>query len=192
VRGIPDNRNLRKLYFAVRIRTFGITSVTTGPASMYEAAAKAVSPDIIDAKAIRTSAGVVGIYLLCQDPERADALKSDVKSALSDKNKRPLTDLIEVESASEINYTIRAEYAYEPGNDISAAAGSVVDAYLKWQNMVMGRAFNPDRLKSQLYEAGATRVNLSGSGTNGGALEYTEIENNEYLRVSVELAVMGS
>ena len=40
-----------------RIRTYGLTAVTTGPQRQYEAAAKAVTSEILDAQAVQLSAG---------------------------------------------------------------------------------------------------------------------------------------
>ena len=77
-----------------RIQQFMLASVSTGPAQQYEAAAKQVSSNIVDAKALNTSAGNVGIYLILSTQTGAAALLQSVAAALSADSVRPMTDQV--------------------------------------------------------------------------------------------------
>ncbi len=171
-----------------RIRTFMTAGVTTGPAGQYEAAAKAVSSEITDAKAVKLAAGQVGVYLILASQTGAAALVQAVEDALNDQDRRPLTDTVTVAQAEDVEYTLRVMY------QASSAAGTfdklweAVEAYEDWQNNTVGRAFNPDRLMSALYQAGATRVAWAeGSEFDGGEVAYTEILNSQRCKGEVGL-----
>jgi uncharacterized phage protein gp47/JayE len=176
-----------------RIRLYGLASVTTGPASQYESAAKAVSSEIIDAKALNLGAGQVGIYLILESEEGAAAILEAVSAALSAEDVRPLTDTVTVAAAVAVPYTMNIQYRLDEGADssVTAALAVAVTDYQEWQDNVIGRAFNPDRLTANLYKAGAVRViYATGSAFDGGAVEYTEIEAAQRCKGTVSLAVM--
>lgn len=163
-----------------RIRNYGLTSVTTGPSAQYERVAKAVSTDILDAKALHASAGCVAVYLRMAEEADKDGLKAQVLSALTPVNIRPLTDSVEVLEVVGMPYTLNAVYVQPDGSDLTADMEAVVREYQAWQDETIGRAFNPDKLKSMMYQAGATRVTWGdGSSFNGGEVDYTEIGQNE-------------
>ena len=66
-----------------------------------------------------------------------------------------------------------------------------MEAYRAWQDMTIGRPFNPDRLMATLYQAGAMRVTWGeGSNFNGGAVSYTEIAQNAHCRGEITVAVI--
>lgn len=176
-----------------RIRLAGANSATTGPAMAYEEKATAVSTSIIDASAVRTAAGSVAIYLLMDSAMNAGektAMLASVLNALNAEDERPLTDLVTVAEATAITYQLNVSYrAPETATeDVLTAIGNAVTEYEAWQEGAIGRAFDPYKLISMLYTAGATRVEItSGSTVNGGAAEYTVIDNNEYMSGAVTL-----
>lgn len=174
-----------------RIRTFGLSSVSTGPQSQYESAVKAVSSEIIDARALRIAPGKVGIYLIHGSQTGLDALIKRVEQALNDVAVRPLTDQIQVAAATPVPYTLNVRYSHDGSANIQSLAAESVNEYKTWQEQTIGRAFNPDKLAAMLYQAGATRV-LFGAGSefNGGSVEYTEIEASEYCKGNISLAVI--
>lgn len=163
-----------------RIREYGLASVTTGPARQYESAAEAVSSEIVDAKAIRSAAGVVSVYLILKSQTGAAAILAAVLEALSATDTRPLTDHVTVTQATDIPYVLNAQVTYDSGSVTQTAIQAAIDEYQEWQDNTIGRAFNPDMLMALLYQAGATRVTWgSGSHFNNGAVTYTEIASNE-------------
>ena len=174
-----------------RIRTYGLTSVTAGPAEQYEAAAMAVTSEILDANAIQPSAGQVNVYLRLASGASSAAIIAAVTEALSPQSARPLTDYVTVLEATAVNYTLNVQYQVDEGSDVAAALAAAKDEYQAWQDTTIGRAFNPDRLMAALYQAGATRVAWGdGSNFDSGTVEYTPIDANEYCSGTITLAVM--
>lgn len=181
-----------------RLRTSSMGGLSTGTAVQYEAAAKEVSSDIVDVYAARTSAGQVTVYLVPRYEDEISALIAAVTSKLTTRDTKPLTDQVRVRQGTKLTYNIRGTYT---------ADGSVIDAvqaiqdafteYQQWQDRHLGRAFNPDRLKALMYQAGATRVifneetSVEPDGSSGA--EYQEIAKNEYLdgHVSLQIDVEG-
>lgn len=175
-----------------RIREYGLASVSTGPEQQYEAAAKAVSSEILDAKAINLGAGDVGVYLLLASDTGAAAILQNVLDALSAENVRPMTDNVSVYRATDIAYTLNARYTSDNSSATNAAIAAAVSEYQTWQDEVIGRAFNPDRLMAVIYQAGATRVTWGdGSNFNGGAVTYTEIGANQRCKGTITLTALS-
>ena len=174
-----------------RIREFGLNAITTGPAEQYERAAKEVSSEIVDAAAVNGGAGNVNVYLLPASSQGTAALISAVQAALRADDVRPLTDNVTVALATKKEYTLKINYAVYTGQNVSAAISAAVNEYKDWQNKTIGRAFNPDRLKALLYQAGCNLVTIDDSSTfDGGDAEYTEIAANEYCSGTITLAVI--
>lgn len=175
-----------------RIRDYGLASVSTGPERQYEAAAKQVSSEIMDAKAINLGAGNVGIYLILASDTGAAAILQSVLDALSAEDVRPLTDNVTVYRAKDVPYTLNVRYISDSSSATNAAVAAAVSDYQKWQDNTIGRAFNPDRLMASIYQAGATRVLWdNGSNFNGGGVEYTEIENTQRCKGTITLTAMN-
>lgn len=174
-----------------RIRTYGLASVTTGPEEQYRNAAMAVSTEIIDAAPVNGGAGVVNVYLLLANESGAAALIAAVEDALTPKDVRPLTDDVHVSLAAKKEYTINIEYLSDGYTDVESNIAEAVAEYQNWQDRTVGRAFNPDRLKALLYQAGCTMVTYGeGSEFDGGTVEYTEIDEDEYCKGTITWAVM--
>lgn len=175
-----------------RIRQHGLASVTTGPSRQYEAAAKAVSSTILDAKAINMGAGKVGVYLILSSDVGADALIQSVADALNSDDARPLTDTVGVYLATDIAYTLEVTYTCDNSSATTQAIARAVAEYQEWQDNTCGRVFNPDRLVAALYQAGATRVIFGeGSSFNGGNVEYTPIADNERCKGAITVTAIG-
>lgn len=174
-----------------RIRTFGLSAITTGPAEQYRSAALAVSSEIIDAAPINGGGGTVNVYLLPASSDGTAALIAAVETALSATDTRPLTDHVVVQLATAKTYTLNVKYSANSGMNVSSAIAEAVQEYQNWQEHTIGRAFNPDKLLASLYAAGCSRVFFgSGSAFNGGTVEYTEINPNEYCKGTITLAVV--
>lgn len=166
-----------------RIYTYGLQAVTTGPSRQYEAAAKAASSLVLDAKAVNTDDGEVTVYLIAADGQSTStyaAIIDTVEAALSAEDTRPLTDSVEVAYATSVSYTLNVEYQIDGTISIASAVAAAVAEYVEWQDNHVGQAFNPDMLAAAIYQAGATRVTWgSGSNFNGGAVQYTPIADSE-------------
>lgn len=179
--------------YRARIQEYGLGNVTTGPSGQYESKSRGVSGEIIDAHAKRTADGEVGIYLILAPKADAEAIKASVLAAVNPNGVRPLTDKVNVYEAEKITYTLKAEYSVDDASatDVAAAADQAVKDYQAWQDHTIGRAFNPDRLIAMLYQAGASRVRWGAeSKFNGGAVQYTEINDDQCCSGSIETAVI--
>jgi len=163
--------------------------VTTGPERQYEAAARAVSAWILDAHAMNLGAGQVGVYLIFAPGADEETLTRQVLEALSPNDTRPLNDLVTVEKAPEISYTLHVIYHYPAGGIVDAQA--IAGDYQAWQDETIGRAFNPDRLKAMLYTGGCTRVSWGEGSVMGesGEIDYTPVDEN--VRLVGEITLEG-
>ena len=176
-----------------RIRTYGLSAVTTGTKEQYRNAAMNVSSEIVDAAPVNAGGGTVNVYLLPASETGTEALIDAVEAALSPNDVRPLTDRVVVLLATKKTYTLNVQYTAEGVANINAAVASAVEEYQTWQDRAIGRDFNPDRLKALLYQAGCSRVVFAaGSEFDGGTAEYTEIAENEYCKGTISLAVMSA
>jgi len=175
-----------------RIREYGLARISTGPASQYEAAAKAVSSVVVDAKALNNGAGKVGVYLILSDETGKDALIQSIYDALNATDVRPLTDDVSVQLATDISYTLNVEYMTDTSMTSVTSLEQAVNEYQEWQDNTIGLAFNPDRLIAALYQAGATRVIWgSGSTFNGDDVEYTPISDTQRCKGTITLTAIS-
>lgn len=160
-----------------RIRNYGLGTVTTGPAAQYEKAAAEVTTQIIDVKALNDGDGKVGIYLLTESGADTETIYASVLQKLNDQTARPLTDLVSVHAATEKAYTLDVKVWYDIHTALTQPIADTIADYQEWQDLKIGRAFNPDKLISMLYQSGCDRVQILGtsSGIDGGSIEYTEI-----------------
>lgn len=175
-----------------RIRTYGLASTTTGPAERYEAAAKAVSSQIQDARAVNQGPGKVGVALLLEKGAEEENLLEDVKRALNDQTVRPLTDQVDTFYSLAKTYTLELNYQAQERENIATAVAAAVNEYQQWQEETIGRAFNPDRLLAAVYQAGAIRVSWgAGSQFDGDKnIGYREIGNTEHCAGEITLGVI--
>lgn len=174
-----------------RIRQHGLSSVTTGPARQYETVALSVSSEILDAKALNLGAGNVGVYLILKNETGEAAILTAVADALSADDVRPLTDVVTVQKAADIPYTLNVQYTVDGSSNLTDAAAAALETYQEWQDNTIGRAFNPDRLIAMLYQAGASRVVLlDGSAFNGGSAVYTTIGTSERCKGTISISAI--
>lgn len=160
-----------------RIRNYGLATVTTGPSGAYESIARAVSSQILDAKALNDGAAEVGVYLILEDGATAADILAAVEAALNPTDTRPLTDHVTVYQATGKPYTLNVKVWYGSNVSLEKPVADVIAEYKAWQDQTVGRAFNPDKLVAMLYQDGCERVQfISGSsGIDGGNVEYTDI-----------------
>lgn len=175
-----------------RIREYNLTAVTTGPQRQYEAAAKEVSSEIIDARALSSSAGRVDVYLILTEDAGSAAIIQSVTDALSAADTRPLTDLVTVYEATDVPYVLNVEFSSDGSSAVLSAISEAANEYQEWQDSSIGRAFNPDKLMAAIYQAGATRViwGEDSSFDTTGPVEYTEIADTERCKGTITLSVI--
>ncbi len=129
--------------------------------------AKQVSTEIGDVAATSPTPGVVKLYVLMRDGTLAgEEIKQAVLAACSADDVRPLTDLVSVEDAEEVEYSVAFTYYTQRGTAKSAAqiaadVQEAVDAYTAWQGAKLGRDVNPSHLVGLLMDTGVKRVELT-------------------------------
>ncbi len=154
---------------------------TAGPDGAYEYWAKTANQNIFDVKIISPSPGIVRIVPLLKDGEIPDKNVLDkVFSICSSRDKRPLTDKVEVISPTEVTYNIELTYyldinhqteelkfrKYIEGEKLDCKEGAVRD-YINWQKEKLGLTINPDELRFKIQSAAT----------------YTTVENKIYTAV---------
>lgn len=182
-RNREDDDNYRE-----RIRQHGLATVTTGPASRYEEVAILASPYVVDAKAVNGGAGRVNVYIIVEEGEETQTVAAEVRKALTG-DVIPLTDYVTVSAATDIPYTLNVEYTVEGNLNISSELAEAVSEYQEWQDNKIGRAYNPEKLKAALYQAGCDRVEfIAGSefDESSGA-EYTAITTSQRCKGTITL-----
>jgi len=103
-----------------------------------------------------------------------DGILSDVLTACSENDVRPLTDMVIVSAPDVENYDIELTY-YMSKADTSAVIdniegdGGAIDQYIYWQDSNLDQDINPDKLRSLILSpvdaegnsvAGASRVDI--------------------------------
>lgn len=143
---------------------------TAGPVGSYQFHALKVDgvKDVAVAGPPDTDPGVVRITLLGTDGNGAvgTPIINAVAAVLNADNVRPLTDVVNVQSATITNYQVVATLYVSPGPDpaiVSAAALASVQAYTARQHKV-GADIRLSALYAALHVAGVDRVTLSAPG----------------------------
>ena len=143
---------------------------TAGPVGAYQFHALSVDgiKDVAVAGPPDTDPGVVRITLLgtSGDGEVDAPTIAAVAAALNAENVRPLTDVVEVQSATITDYQVVATLYISPGPDpaiVSNAALASVQAFVARQHKV-GSDIRLSALYAALHVAGVDRVTLSAPG----------------------------
>lgn len=153
-----------------------------GPEDAYIFFARSADVNIVDVAVMSPSDAVVNVYPLMKNGQLPDQSVLDkVTAAVSAKDKRPLTDRVNVLAPTPVEYSIDLTYyiSAERSAEVSAiraaieAPGGAIDQYEAWQYSKLGRPITPDDLISRLYAAGAYRVVAT-------APVYTVINPNEF------------
>lgn len=106
-----------------------------GPRGAYIFHALSADPDVLDASAISPAPGEVLVTVLSRTGNGASspALVSKVEAALSADTIRPITDLVTVQSAQIVAFSITATLVFRPGPDkslVQANAAASLDAFI--------------------------------------------------------------
>ena len=165
-----------------RIRLVPESYSTAGCAEGYEYFAKSASANVGDVVVYspvndttlsdeqrQAGAGRVYIYVMNADgsiPNANDDIIAQVAAATTAKDRRPLTDFVTVLPPEKVEYSIN--FTYYISEDDSSNAASIEKAvdeavaeYIKWQSARIGRDINPDKLRNLVFNAGASRIEIT-------------------------------
>lgn len=118
-----------------------------------------------DAQAVSPEAGKVVVYIMARDGDgAADVdLVAQVQAALSADTLRPLTDQLEVKSATVIPYSVVAELTVRPGPDgsiVQQDAVEAVNAYVAERHRLAADV-TLSGLYAALHQSGVQNVSLT-------------------------------
>jgi phage-related baseplate assembly protein len=138
---------------------------TAGSEMSYLFHALGADADVLDASPVSPLPGVVTVYVLSRtgDGSADEALLSAVTAALNAESVRPMTDQVNVQSASIVAYTIEAALVIYPGPDsgvVLAAAQAAAEAYAAEQH-AMRRDVTLSGVYAALHQPGVMRVDLA-------------------------------
>lgn len=141
---------------------------TAGPDGSYAFWTKTASPAIIDVAVYSPTPGVVHIRPLLEGGELPNGqLIEEIQKILNEKNRRPLTDKVEVSEPEQVEYNINVKY-YINANDAEqentlkeAVEKSIREDYVLWQKSALGRDIDPNQLVYFMRGAGAGRIEVT-------------------------------
>ena len=136
-----------------------------GPAGAYEYHARSADGRVADVSAISPAPAEVVITVLSREGhgEAAQDLLAIVNAALNDEDVRPVADLVRVQSASIVEYSVDATIWLYPGPEaepIRAAAEARLAAFVTAQSR-LGRDIRQSALFAALHVEGVQRVTLA-------------------------------
>jgi phage-related baseplate assembly protein len=140
---------------------------TAGSASAYIYWVKEYSTDIIDVVIEKPETYQVNIYFITTGGELPTQSQIDgLQDWMENEDIKPVTDDVVVMAPAVETFDITLTY-YIGRSDVSkvatiqSAVSSAADEYVDWQQTVIGRDINPDRLVNLLITAGVKRVELT-------------------------------
>jgi phage-related baseplate assembly protein len=138
-----------------------------GPSGAYEFFAKEFNSAIQDVNVSSVpGSGIVDVTFILKDGEiPGPSLIGEVETHLSDKTKRPLTDLVHVQAPEQVSYDLIATYYIRRSDadritEIQLAVEKAKNEYILWQKSKIGRDINPSELVARGLQAGAKRIEI--------------------------------
>jgi len=156
--------------FRERIRQAPESYSVAGPEGAYIYWAKTANSEISDVSVSSPSPGVVRIVpLLSGGGIPTQDILDEVLAIVSAKDKRPLTDMVQVAAPTQVTYNIEFTYYISSARltevpfirDAIEGTKGVVQQFIQWQHEKLGRAINPDELRYRLIYIGASRIVLN-------------------------------
>ncbi len=181
--------------YAIRIQLAPNKFSTAGAEGAYKYHALTANPAIIDIAVLSPNPGEVKLYPLLTDGElpTEDVLNS-IYEHVSAKNKRPMTDFVEVLAPTKKEYSISIDYWINEEDVANSEAiqemvKSAVEKYRLWQQAKIGRDITPDKLIANVMSVGIARINF----TTLSPSEWVKLEENEVAQcTSVTINYNGS
>jgi phage-related baseplate assembly protein len=155
-----------------RARLYMESLSVAGPEGAYEYYALSADNSISSIKITSPSPGVVRIYALVDNGEiPSQEILDKIYNAVSSKDRRPLTDKVEVTIPEVASYNIELTYYLDKnfpikegewrkcieGEKLDYSSGAIRD-FIKWQQSDIGKAINPDELKYFIQNAASFEV----------------------------------
>lgn len=165
---IEDDKSYRE-----RSRLAMESKSTAGPDGAYEYFAYSADNSITGIKVTSPTPGVVKIFVVVDDGEiPSQEILDKVYDQCSPKDRRPLTDKVEIGTPTVSNYDIELTYYLDKnfatsegkwrktieGDGLDFTSGAIRD-FIKWQQSEIGKSINPDELKYQIQNAASYEVN---------------------------------
>ena len=148
-----------------RVRVACEAFSTAGTAGSYIFHAMAADPTIRDVSAIKIGPGSVKVSIMNtgSDPEATHAQIDAVFDKLSQKNIKPLTDVVNVSSVRKIEVNINAQLDLYPGPDASLVMADVQKAMTRMRDNVsmIGRDLSIGALNAALMQSGVRAVSIA-------------------------------
>ncbi|MGO4540384.1 baseplate assembly protein [Paenibacillus sp. 2TAB19] len=173
-----------------RIRSAPESFSVAGPSGAYKYWAQSASSSIVDV-AVHSPAPceVVVVPLLEGGEIPTQGLLELVDTAVNDRTRRPLSDLVTVEAPSAVQFDITLTYwiTQERIGEtaiIQAQVAAAIDGYVLWQKSKLGRNINPSELTMRIMQAGAHRVNITSPA-------FADVDYNEVAIADVITATYG-
>lgn len=150
-----------------RCRLSQETASTAGPDDAYISFAKEAHPSVSDAKVISPSPGVVQIIILLENAiTPSEEILNKILESCSRRDRRPLTDKVEVVACNEVEYDIELTYYLDKnftseesvyrkiieGENLDLKNGAIRE-YINWQQSMLGNSINPDELRYRIQDA---------------------------------------
>ncbi len=155
-----------------RCRLSQETASTAGPDDAYISFAKESHTNVCDAKVISPSPGVVKIIILLENAiTPSEEILNTVLESCSRRDRRPLTDKVEVGACNEVEYDIELTYYLDKnfaseesiyrkkieGDNLDLNNGAIRE-YINWQQSSLGNSINPDELRYRIQDAATYSV----------------------------------
>lgn len=143
---------------------------TAGPEGAYIYHALSASGQVLDASAISPTPGQVLVTVLSRigNGVASPELQATVYAAINAESVRPLTDYVQVQSATITEYAIAATLYFYAGPDrevVLANAQAAAEAYAEAQHR-LGRDVTLSGLYAALHQPGVQRVELTSPAAN--------------------------
>lgn len=150
-----------------RIRLRLSSYSTAGTYNSYRYWALSADNDVADAFIVTPSANVIYVYIITTSGELPSAeLIAKVQSVVGADDVRPLNDNVTTKAPATSDYDIELKYYVNSENEDAVVEaiegeGGALEQYRLWQDTVIARDINPDKLKRLLLDAGADRVEVT-------------------------------
>jgi phage-related baseplate assembly protein len=169
-----DDESLRE-----RIREAPTRFSVGGPEDAYITLTKDSRADVESVSINSSSPRVIDVYFTVTGGAiPAAETIAEVLAYLSDKYRRPMSDVVQVQAPTPVTYTIDISYYISSADsaragDIQAAVTEAVVDFVSWQRGAIARDVNPSELVRRVMDAGALRVTVTAPVY--AALDYSQL-----------------
>ena len=170
-----------------RIRLAPSSFSVAGPVDAYVFWSLTANPAIIDVAVSSPTPGVVDIRpLLDGGVIPGQDVLDQVDAVVSADDIRPLTDDVQVNAPTGVDYDLSIEYWIKSSDSsrslaIQSAVNAAVQDFITWQKSKIGRDINPDHLVQRVIAAGAKRVVINSPSFT--VLDETEVAQDDEVTV---------